>query len=86
MEIETSTGKQLVWVLIDLDASCEIGTPAGQKITSSAFYPPEMGRQELMKQAPPTHAADLTAVVAEKQAQLDAVSYTHLTLPTMFEV
>ena len=72
MEIETSTGKQLVWVLIDLDASCEIGTPAGQKITSSAFYPPEMGRQELMKQAPPTHAADLTAVVAEKQAQLDA--------------
>eukprot|EP01043_Picozoa_sp_COSAG02_P099082 COSAG02_NODE_35209_length_472_cov_0.678284_1_plen_39_part_10 len=39
MEIETSTGKQLVWVLIDLDASCEIGTPAGQKITSSAFYP-----------------------------------------------
>ena len=72
MEIETSTGKQLVWVLIDLDASCEIGTPAGQKITSSAFYPPEMARQELMKQAPPTHAADLTAVVAEKQAQLDA--------------
>jgi hypothetical protein len=72
VEIETSTGKQMVWVLIDLDASCEIGTPAGQKITSSAFYPPEMARQELMKQAPPTHAADLTAVAAEKQAQLDA--------------
>jgi hypothetical protein len=72
VEIETSTSKQLVWVLIDLDASCEIGTRAGQKLTSSAFYPPEIARQKLMKQAPPTHARDLTAVVAEKQAQLDA--------------
>jgi hypothetical protein len=72
VEIETSTGKQMVWVLIDLDASCEIGTRAGQKLTSSAFYPPEIARQKLMKQAPPTHARDLTAVVAEKQAQLDA--------------
>ena len=72
IEIETSTGRQLVWVLIDLDASCTIGSLAGQKVTSSAFYPPEMARQELMKQAPPTHATDLAATVAEKKTQLDA--------------
>ena len=35
------------WILIDLDASCNLGTPAGQKVTSSAYFPPEMARQEL---------------------------------------
>ena len=39
------------WVLIDLDAACPIGSNAGQKITSSAFYPPEMAQFELRKQS-----------------------------------
>jgi hypothetical protein len=35
MLVETASGQaEVVWVLIDLDASCAIGTPAGQKITS----------------------------------------------------
>jgi hypothetical protein len=32
------------WVLIDLDATCAIGKVAGQKVTSSAYFPPEMAR------------------------------------------
>ena len=43
----TVIGSKLVWCLIDLDASCAIGANAGQKITSSAFFPPEMARQQL---------------------------------------
>eukprot|EP01049_Picozoa_sp_SAG25_P002191 SAG25_NODE_112_length_14924_cov_13.606476_7_plen_955_part_00 len=39
-------GEEL-WILIDLDASCQLGALAGQKITSSAFFPPEMARREL---------------------------------------
>ena len=42
-------GDELVWMLIDLDASVEIGTPAGLKKTSSACYPPEMARRELQE-------------------------------------
>jgi len=37
------------WILIDLDASCALGTAAGQKVTSSGFFPPEMARRELDK-------------------------------------
>ena len=37
------------WILIDLDASCTLGAPAGEKVTSSAFFPPEMARRELDK-------------------------------------
>ena len=37
------------WILIDLDASCNLGALAGQKVTSSAFFPPEMARRELDK-------------------------------------
>ena len=37
------------WILIDLDASCNLGAPAGQKVTSSAYFPPEMARRELDK-------------------------------------
>ena len=37
------------WILIDLDASCTLGALAGQKVTSSAFFPPEMARRELGK-------------------------------------
>ena len=36
-------------MLIDLDASCNIGEPAGQKVTSSAFFPPEIAQFELGK-------------------------------------
>jgi len=32
------------WVLIDLDATCAIGSVAGQKVTSTAYFPPEMAR------------------------------------------
>ena len=34
------------WILIDLDASCKIGSLAGQKVTSSACFPPEMARSK----------------------------------------
>ena len=33
------------------DAACPIGEVAGQKNTSTAFYPPEMARYELQKAA-----------------------------------
>ena len=35
LEVETDTGIELVWILIDMDASCAIGEVAGQKLTSS---------------------------------------------------
>jgi len=35
LEVETDTGIELVWILIDMDASCAIGEDAGQKLTSS---------------------------------------------------
>ena len=35
LEVETDTGMELVWILIDMDASCAIGEDAGQKLTSS---------------------------------------------------
>ena len=34
-------------MVIDLDAACRIGEAAGQKVTSSAFFPPEMARVQL---------------------------------------
>ena len=35
MLVETASGHaEVAWVLIDLDASCDIGAPAGQKVTS----------------------------------------------------
>ena len=37
------------WLLIDLDASCKLGAPAGQKITSSSCFAPELARRELDK-------------------------------------
>eukprot|EP01048_Picozoa_sp_COSAG05_P000320 COSAG05_NODE_8_length_40675_cov_148.837539_29_plen_1881_part_00 len=38
------------WILIDMDASCALGDLAGQKVTSSAYFPPEMARRELKKE------------------------------------
>ena len=45
--IQMKIGMELIWLLIDMDASCAIGELAGQKVTSSASFPPEMARQEL---------------------------------------
>ena len=45
----TFTCMHLRRMLIDLDASCRIGESAGQKVTSSASFPPEMARYELEK-------------------------------------
>jgi serine/threonine protein kinase len=81
LEITADNGVTvLVWVLIDLDASCEIGSPAGQKITSSAYYPPEMARQELAKSATDNADSDssqnsrkieLEQIIDEKRANLN---------------
>ena len=38
-----------VLMQIDLDASCDLGMRAGQKVTSSGCFPPEMARRELNK-------------------------------------
>ena len=48
-DAEAWVGDELAWILIDLDASCNLGALAGQKVTSNAFYPPEMARRELDK-------------------------------------
>ena len=47
--VKIISGAHVYWILIDLDASCNLGAPAGQKVTSSAFFPPEMARRELDK-------------------------------------
>jgi serine/threonine protein kinase len=49
--VETTHRDGTAWILIDLDAACAINSNAGQKITSSAFYPPEMARYEIQKQS-----------------------------------
>ena len=49
------------WVLIDLDASCSIGGPAGQKVTSSAFFPPEMARYELERASKSENVEEVVA-------------------------
>ena len=54
------------WILIDLDASCDLGAPAGQKVTSSAFFPPEMARRELDKLNEQPRSESET-IVASKQ-------------------
>ena len=36
-------------ILIDLDASCVIGARSGFKVTSSAFFPPEIAQFEFEK-------------------------------------
>ena len=67
MQIKTEFGTELAWVLIDLDASCEIGSLAGQKVTSCACFPPEMARQQLAKDAVATRAADLAELIETKE-------------------
>ena len=57
------------WILIDLDASCDLGAPAGQKVTSSAFFPPEMARRELDKLNEQPESESET-IVASKQFEM----------------
>eukprot|EP01046_Picozoa_sp_COSAG06_P011051 COSAG06_NODE_621_length_13727_cov_26.487893_3_plen_912_part_00 len=47
--VKITIGNVSLWLLIDLDASCSFKSPAGQKVTSSANFPPEMARYELQK-------------------------------------
>ena len=54
VQVEIGGLLELVWVTIDLDASCKIGEEAGKKKTSSACYPPEMVRP-----LQPPHAASV---------------------------
>ena len=58
------------WVLIDLDTSCGLSKEAGQKVTSSGFFPLEMVRHELDKTAPDKSAADIEGVLTSKQFEL----------------
>ena len=76
LEVETDSGTELAWVMIDLDASCAIGSEAGQKVTSSAYFPPEMARQQLAKAAKPTRRADLRGLMAQKEGELDLLEST----------
>ena len=54
------------WILIDLDASCNLGELAGQKVTSTAFFPPEMARRELNNKP----ESDIEIVPASKQFEM----------------
>eukprot|EP01048_Picozoa_sp_COSAG05_P004105 COSAG05_NODE_209_length_14039_cov_138.574892_15_plen_298_part_00 len=47
VKVSTDDMAQSKWILIDMDASCALSTAAGQKVTSSAFFPPEMACREL---------------------------------------
>ena len=57
------------WILIDLDASCTLGALAGQKVTSSAFFPPEMARRELDKRNEKTES-EVETVKATRQFEM----------------
>eukprot|EP01045_Picozoa_sp_COSAG04_P004677 COSAG04_NODE_208_length_20334_cov_13.999852_1_plen_2534_part_10 len=65
----------MVWLLIDLDASCGIGSLAGQKVTSSAYFAPEMARQHLSSSAAGEAAAPVKASVALEMWSFGAVVY-----------
>lgn len=70
------------WILIDLDASCALGALAGQKVTSSAFFPPEMARRELdkLKDKP---KSEPETVVASKQFEMWYIGLLLLQLCTV---
>ena len=54
-------------MLIDLDASCNIGGLAGQKVTSSAFFPPEVAGFELEKLQGGT---SVTGIIATEKLEM----------------
>ena len=70
------------WVLIDLDASCNLGDLAGQKVTSSAFFPPEMARRELDK-ATGKLESEIETVLASKQFEMWYIGLLLLQLCTV---
>jgi hypothetical protein len=70
------------WILIDLDASCTLGALAGQKVTSSAFFPPEMARRELDKLKDKPESEPET-VVASKQFEMWYIGLLLLQLCTV---
>ena len=67
VQVETEHGTEMVWVLIDLDASCKIGDAAGQKLTSTSMFPPEMARQYLANAS--AEATNMEPVVASAQLE-----------------
>ena len=68
--------REMAWVLIDLDASCEIGSLAGQKVTSSAYFSPETARQHLASsESAGEAAAPVKASLALEMWSFGAVVY-----------
>ena len=59
-------GAEGVWLLIDFDASCKLGEPAAQKVTSSVTFPPELAQRELLKEI----GEDVGVIVATKQFEM----------------
>lgn len=58
-----------MWILIDLDATCKVGSAAGQKVTSTANFPPELARRELAKVEVKQHS-DIEMVQASVQFEM----------------
>ena len=56
----------MMWILIDLDATCKLGSAAGQKVTSTAYFPPELARRELDK----AKGSDAEAIQASVQFEM----------------
>ena len=56
-------------MLIDLDASCRLGDRAGQKVTSSACFPPEMAQRSLLEMT------SMSEFYAEQQDEPDLASF-----------
>ena len=57
----------VAWILIDLDAACKRGTPAGQKMTSSSKLPPELARYALERA---NKRPDIEMVTATEQLDI----------------
>ena len=70
--VKIAQGTRMKWTLIDLDASCAIGDEAGQKVTSSACFPPEMARWELAKSGR-TSQEEVHRQLAERERQLETL-------------
>eukprot|EP01047_Picozoa_sp_COSAG01_P062225 COSAG01_NODE_7883_length_3009_cov_2.423368_2_plen_664_part_01 len=73
IQIQDPDQPVFIWNLIDLDASCAIGELAGQKVTSSACFPPEMARQQLA-QGMEMSAEEIETKIAECEAQIDTLN------------
>jgi hypothetical protein len=73
IQIQDPEQPGVVWNLIDLDASCAIGELAGQKVTSSACFPPEMARQQLA-QGTEMSAEEIQTKIVEYEDQLDTLN------------